>query len=232
MQSPFVVGVLSIIPGLGFFVLGQPKRGISAIGIIVGLFIFGLFVPSELLSQISLQLFVVAWIGEIYYAVQTANLLKKQQSGETVVPHEVTPIAPAPHGLSANEKLAYKVRETVRQQLNVGEHLVDAIAAQTLPSAGAHILIGAAAAFATKAYYVGLTEKSLVMIEQDFTGKPADVKRIPLSDIKSSEYKKQRLLDSLILDFGKKKTVKLNVSYRLRPQTQAIFAGLQKQTAG
>lgn len=232
MQSPFVVGLLSIIPGLGFFVLGQPKRGLGAIGIMFGLFVFALFVPSEFLGKMSFQFFILAWIGQIYYAVQTANLLKKQQSGETIVPREVMPIAPAPHGLSANEKMAYKARETVRQQLNVGEHLIDAVVAQTLPSVGAHVLIGAAAAFGTKMYYVGLTEKSLVMIEQDFMGKPADVKRVPLSDIKSSEYKKQWLLDSLILDFGKKKTVKLQVSYRLRPQTQAIFAGLQKQNAG
>lgn len=232
MQSPFAVGVLSIIPGLGFFVLGQPKRGFGVIGIIVGLFIFGLFVPNKLLSQISLQLFFLAWIGQIYYAVQTANLIKKQESGEIVAPREATPIAPAPQGLSANEKLAYKMREIVRQQLNPGEHLVGAILAQTMPSMGAHILIGAVAAFSMRAYYIGLTENALIMIEQDFMGKPADVKRISLTDIKSSKLKKGWLTDSLVLGFGKKKSMELRITFRLREQTQVIFAGLQKQNAG
>ena len=232
MQSPFAIGVLSIVPGLGFFVLGQSKRGIGTIGIIIGLFTFGLFIPSEFLSQLGFQLFFIAWISQIYYAVQTANLLKKQKSGEVVAPRETTSITPAPHGLSANEKLAYKMRETVRQQLNAGEHLIDAVVAQILPSMGAHILIGAAAAFSTKAYYVGLTEKTLIMIEQDFMGKPADVKRVSLSDLKSSEYKKGLLTDSLVLDFGQKKSMKLRITVRLRTQAQAIFTGLQNQNAG
>ena len=221
MQSPFVVGLLSIIPGLGFFVLGQPKRGIGIIGIVGGLFLLANFFSIDFFSDLS----IIAWIGQIYYAVQTANLLKRQKSGEVVIPRETTPIPPPPHGLSANERMAHKMRETVRQQLNLGEHLTDAVVAQTMPSIGSTV-------FSVRMYYVGLTEKALVIIEQDFMGKPADVKRIPLSEIKSSEYKKGLLTDSLVLDFGNKKSMRLQVTIRLRTQTQTIFAGLQKQNAG
>lgn len=232
MQSPFVVGLLSVIPGLGFFVLGQPKRGFGAIGIIIGLFIFGLFVPSQFFSQLSFQFFILAWVGQIYYAVQTAKLIKRQEAGEVVAPREMPLIAPAPDNLSANEKIAYKMREIVRHQLNIGEHLVGAIMAQTMPSMGSHLLIGAAAGFTMRMYYVGLTENTLIMIEQDFLGKPADLKRIPLTNIKSSKFDKGWLTDSLVLDFGEKKPMELRVTFRLREQTQLIFAGLQKQRAG
>ncbi len=231
MQSPFTIGVLSIIPGLGFFVLGQLKRGVGIIGTLIGLFTFSLFIPSEFLSELSFQLFLITWIGQIYYAVQTAKLLKKQKSGEIIAPRETRPIAPAPHGSSANEKLAHKVRETVRQQLDIGEHLIDAVFAQVLPSMGAHILVGAAATFSTKSYYVGLTEKTLIMLEQDFMGKPINVKRISLSDLKSSEYKKGLLTDSLELGFGNKKSMKLRITVRLRTQVQTIFTNLQNQNA-
>ena len=82
MQSPYVVGFLSIIPGLGFFVLGQYRKGLITISIIVGLILVALFVPSRLIAQLSFEFAILTWVGQIIYSAQSAKVFIKLESGE------------------------------------------------------------------------------------------------------------------------------------------------------
>jgi hypothetical protein len=227
MQSPLIIGFLSIIPGLGFFVLGQPRRGFSVIGIILGLMIVLLFIPVIFLIQLSLYTLIVVWVGQIYYAVQTANVYKRQKSGDLIAPREIMPIGSLPSDLSANERLAYKTNEIVRQQLNPGERLVTSIFAKTTPTYGSHMLLGIYSFFTIKYFHVGLTENSLLLIEQDFFGKPMDIKRISKTTIKSCKFSKGLTIDQLKLEIVDKKPLNLTISFRLRKQTMEISKALQ-----
>lgn len=232
MKSPFLIGLLSIIPGLGFFVLRKPRRGFWVLGILFVLLVMFLFVPGDFIAQVSFQLAILVWVGQIYLAAQSAKLLKRQQSGEITKPRETTTIAPPPSDLSLKERGAYKMREIVRQQLNPGENLHEAIFAQSGGGVGTYAVHGALSALKMSQYYVGLTDDSLILIEQDNFGKHADIKRIQLTDIKSSKLKKRILTDDLMLDFGDKNILKLKVTSGLRNQTQAIYEKLQSYFAG
>jgi hypothetical protein len=102
-----------------------------------------------------------------------------------------------------------------------------------MPSLGSHIWLGPFAFLQMRTYHLGLLENfSIIVIEHDFNGKPADVKRIQFQKIKSAKLKKGLLMDKLILDLGDKKPLSLRVSFRLRESTQAIFSALQNQKAG
>lgn len=229
MQSPFMIGLLSIVPGLGFFVLGKPRRGFGVIGILFTLLFIFLYTRGDFITQVSFSLFFLVWIGQIILAAQSARLLKRQKAGELTQPREKTKIE-LPPGLSLKERGAYRIRETVRQQLNPNENLHEAVFAQSGGSVGTYVLYGALTALKMSQYYVGLTDDSLIMIEQDKFGKHADIKRIPLADIKSSKYKKRLLTDDLTLDFGDKNLLKLQITSGFRKQTLAMYEKLQALT--
>lgn len=226
MQSPFLIGLLSIIPGLGFFVLGKPRRGFWVIGIFLTLLFIFLFIPGDFITQVSFQFILLVWIGQIVLAAQSARLEKRQQVGDVTKPREKEKIVPPP-GLSLKERGDYKIRETVRQQLNPGENLLEAVFAQSGGGVGTYALYGALSALKMRQYYVGLTELSIIMIEQDNFGKHADIKRIPLSDIKSAKLNKRMLYDDLILDLGDKNLLKLQITSGFRRLTTSFYDKLQ-----
>ena len=134
--------------------------------------------------------------------------------------------------MSLKERGAYKIRETVRQQLNPGENLLEAVFAQSGGGVGTYALYGALSALKMRQYYVGLTEESVIMIEQDNFGNHADIKRIPLSDIKSIKLNKRILYDDLMLDLGDKNLLKLQITAGLRRLTMSFFDKLQSYIAG
>ena len=231
MPSPILIGLISLIPGFGFFVLKQPRRGWGVLGILFSLLIIFLFIPNDFIAQLSFQISILVYLGQIYLASQSARLLKRQQAGEITKPRESSKITPPP-GLSFKERNIYRLRETVRQQLNPGENLLEAVIAQSGGQVGTYALYGAFSAFRMSQYYVGLTDDSLILIEQDNFGNLADIKRIPVSDIKSSKLNKRILYDDLMLDLGEKNKIKLQVTSGLRNHTKAIFERLQNRIPG
>jgi hypothetical protein len=231
MRSPFIIGLLSIIPGLGLFVLGKPKRGFWVIGILFTLLFIFLFIPGDFITQLSFQLILLVWVGQIVLAAQSARLQKRQEAGEVTHPREKEKIVPPP-GLSLRERGDYKIRETVRQQLNPGENLLEAIFVQSGGGVGTYALYGALSALRMRQYYVGLTEESMVMIEQDNFGNHVDIKRIPLSDIKSIKLNKRILYDDLMINLGDKNLLKLQITSGLRRLTMSFYDKLQSNLAG
>jgi len=228
MQSPFLIGLLSIVPSLGLFVLKKPRKGLGVLGILFVLLILFLFTSSNFIAQLSFQFAILVYIGQIYLAVQSARTIKRQQAGELAIPREITKNEPPP-GLSLKERGDYKMRETVRQQLNPGEELLEVVVAQSKFPTGSLALFGPVAMLSMRHYYVGLTEDMLVMIEQDSLGQHVDIKRLPLEDIKSSKFKKRMLYDDIVLDFGDKNILKLQVTYGLRKLTHSLYEKLQER---
>lgn len=229
MQSPFVIGVASIVPGLGFILLAKYRSAVNSFFIVVGLFVAGLFIASGIWSDIFIEFSALIWIGQIVYAVQTANIQKKREAGEIISPREATPLSPIPSNLSRGERLAFKIAETIRQQLQPGEILKDAVLAQIMPSMGQHVLWGAASMLSMKQYYLGTTNQGIVFLELDMFGKPFQINRVPAERIKSIEFKKDFLQDSLSIHLTDEKPLGFKVSYLLRKHTENMPRAFQSQ---
>ncbi len=227
MRSPFVVGLLSIIPGLGFVALGQWRRALGSFGVVFGLFVAFLFVPEGFLVDLFFNFAIFSWFGQIFWALQTVRLQKRQAAGEVAVPKESVNSSPLP-GLSFREQQLHKLNTKVLHQLNPGEQLAGSLVAQTMPSLGKLALLGAAAFFTMRQFDVGLTQTSLVMIEQDMMGKPAGVRYIPLHQIKLTKYKKGLLVDKLTLEGVEDKPTLFQINRVFRETTGKLIATLDK----
>jgi hypothetical protein len=81
-------------------------------------------------------------------------------------------------------------------------------------------------------YYIGLTDDSLILIEQDSFGDHADINRIPVADIKSTKFKKKFPFDQWQMDLGDNKRLDLFVNSGLRHLSSEIYEKLKELIDG
>lgn len=227
MQSPVIVGLVSIIPGLGFVVLEKTMRGISVFVFIVGLLIVAMITPNKALSSFSFQFSLFLWMLQIFYAVRDAKHLAREKSGEIVVP-KATKRVETPRGLKRSERVATKIRETVLQHLNPNEELIEAIIVQSIPSKKARIFGGVLSMLSIRQFFLALINDGVVVIELDYLGKPASISRYPTYSIRVTQYKKGWLMDKFTLAIEEEKPINVEVTVRDREQTELILSVLER----
>ena len=117
MKKPWVIGLLSVVPGLGLIVLGEVRQGLGVMDIVALLAFLVEFAPWEIVNAASCVLGFVAWVSQLYCAVIVAQRLARVEAG-VVLP--ARPLAQAPPGASLGDRLLHKVRQSVMQQLLPG----------------------------------------------------------------------------------------------------------------
>jgi len=221
MKSPVIISLASIIPGLGLWLIGKRRHAVVAAGLVVVSVLVFLFSPWETLTSLSCNLAGFLWVMQSLYAGYEARLAQAVQSGNIQQAKESTPIVPPPSDLNGFEKVSFKAKEIVRQQLEIGEHVLDAIPASqmsALQGVGSYQL-----------YYVGLLQDKLALVSTDFMGKPAGVERIDFSCIQNLTVKHGLLQDNLIISINSKKPITLKVTRRLRTHTANFVSTFTKQ---
>lgn len=222
MRSNIGVAVASFIPGLGFILLGQVRRGVLFGAGFLALISMSLITPWPLIIQLSCMLAFLLWAGQIIFAVQTAQRMARFDHGLTSAPKPSLPHAPPPAGASRFEKIQHQARETVRNQLEPDEQLQHALMGHSSASLVSHVVIGPLEWLQSHQYYLGLTQKNLIFIERDPFGKPAEIRRAPMEQVNSVEMKSGRIQDQLILRLGGREQIKLTVNRAYRSETVAF----------
>ena len=106
MNSVLTIGVASIMPGLGFWLLGQRQRAVIIGLVVLSLFVVFLIVPSRLTWLV----FLGAWVSQIYYAIDTAQLSRKlAQGGLEVIGR--------PSGVTKKDRGQARIRKIIQAQL-------------------------------------------------------------------------------------------------------------------
>jgi len=118
----------------------------------------------------------------------------------------------------------YKASKSLEKQLIPGEHLMVAVAGQMGPSVVSTIFMGWAAASDLHQLHIGITEHDLVRVEFDKWGKPTELRRSPLSQVKLVEFKEGLLTDEVVIDLGETKPIRVRVSRLMRQGTQELVA--------
>src|SRR5512140_2093264 len=113
MQSPILISVASIIPGLGLWLIGKRRHAIIAALLIFGLALVFLFSPWKMLTSLSCNALVLLWAMQSIYAGYEARLAQAIKSGNLQQAKEVTPVIPPPPGLNRFEKASFKAKEFV-----------------------------------------------------------------------------------------------------------------------
>ena len=166
------------------------------------------------LTEKAFYFFVVFWAVQIIFAVRTAQLEKSQGEENSLAPKESDEIL-IPNELSRKEKYLFKIRETLKLQLDIGENLIESL-------------------FATlekyRQYYLGLTNKHLVIIELDFLAKPLDVKKNPLSDLEKVLYNSGLLFEEITFHQTNGKLIKFQIFHQYKEQAKNfLFLNLKER---
>jgi hypothetical protein len=119
MKKPWVVGILSIIPGLGLIILGKIIPGILAMASLIVLAFPILFGPSGAASEGVVAVVLIIWVVQGYYAVVVAQRSARAAAGESL-PERAVSIDPPPPRASLAEKRAYEASKAVLQVLPPG----------------------------------------------------------------------------------------------------------------
>jgi hypothetical protein len=192
MRKPWLIALLSMIPGLGLSVLGEVRKGLLAF-ILTILPFLGLMVPWEVVSATGLTLGLIVWITQGYYAVVLAQRQARAEAG-TSLPEGPAASAPPAPGASFGDRRLHGASQAVMQLLQPGEHLSVALQGATeMQSTTSTLLnLGKAASGAPpdipsiRQVYLGITEHDLVLVRTDAFGKASELQRIPLGQGRSA----------------------------------------------
>jgi hypothetical protein len=234
MKKPWVVGLLSIIPGLGFIVLGEARRGFVAF-ILTILPLLGLLVPWEVVSITCLTLGLIVWVTQGYYAVVLAQRQARAEAG-LAVPESPATLAPPAPGASFGDRKLHGAKQTLMQLLQPGEHLKVALHGATgMQSTTSTLLnLGKAASGvfpdvpSIRQVYLGITEHDLVLVRTDAFGKPSELQRIPLEQVALVGSTEGTLSDEVVIDIGEEKPLRVGVGRPMRGGTRELVRILTK----
>jgi predicted DNA-binding antitoxin AbrB/MazE fold protein len=228
MYLPWIVGLVSIVPGLGFWLISQRRRGIGAMILVVGSFIIYYLAQRFSWWQPLVQFFryvaFTLWIGQMVFAADTARLINQRSKNRSNAARKSITMPKPPPGLSRNQRAIYRTRELVRDQLSPDDHLVAAIDGNYL----AERKDGISIQFPMRTRFIGLTEENLLLIDLDLLGDPMLVERLHLESVINAVFKKGIVTDTLKIDLKDGKKIEMKVSFQLREETILIVQELYK----
>jgi hypothetical protein len=226
MKKTGTIGLLSIIPGLGHFILGDVRMGLVFLIIIILFGLFTIFSPSETVFVISLTLGLIAWGYQWVHAVTTAQRQARTKANLALPVREVTASRLSPFASSA-DKQVHKARQTVLQLLQPGEQLKFVVTAargtSSLASALLDLVIdGAGSGGETGVVYLAVTDKDFILVDTDLLGKPSELKRYPIDQVSLIGFREGKLADQVVIHIGETLPLGVSVACVLRRETRQI----------
>jgi len=224
-----MIGLLSIIPGLGLVVIGEFLKGLGVF-IITFLAFMCLFVPWDIFVGIGLALGLILWGVQLWYAVSVAQRLSRAEAG-LALPVRQVEAASLPPGASFEEKSQQKIRDTVMgllapdERLNVALYGTTGVRTFTLVDLILALLGGTPlSGEKVRQCYLGITDNELILIETDAFGKPFNIQRIAFNKVLILKFREHMLSDELAIDIGEEKPLQLAVGRPLRQSTRQLVS--------
>ena len=226
MNQPWLIGIASLIPGLGFWLMGQRQRAAQAFaavmlaGIIA--YVFSQVAPTPPLREASWNILYFAWIMQGYLAVGTARLLQKRAKNPNAAA-KGTAVSLETDG-KGDESKVERIYTYVTEELDEGEALLTAFEAN-IPAWEEKSWGRVQDPFRT--CYVGLTKKEMLILEVDFSGIPMTVERIPREHVEKISFKPGWRGDTIILDVVDGAPMTIRVPALFREELEAFLDELE-----
>jgi len=223
MKHPVLIGFLSIVPGLGYLFLGKFTKAIYVwTGLAVSFFIF-LFSPYEWLAEIAFFAIFLVWFYQIAWAYREAKESDRLAKREVIEAKEVI-LNPALDGLSRQERLIYKVRETIKAQLAPGQQVGQVMMVTDNPRSSS----------ATGWFYLGVIDTGVMLVKLSIWNKPKFVESIPFAEIDRVEFKEPKLSFSDEIRFylrDQKKPLRFYSARQYKEQARQIASAVSQSIA-
>lgn len=223
MKKTWIIGLLSIIPGLGFFLLGKILQGFVVLFLTGGLLTVGLFSTGNNFSITVITLAFIAWVTQGYFAVLLARSRARTEAGLNLPVREVS-IAPPEPDASREEKHLYKVRKTMMELLPQGEDLRVSIEGWIGSAPFLRRLIDTlfAGPSVPSLVYLGVTDQDLIYVKTDGLGKPSELQRVPISQVTLAAIKEGMLSDWMDIQFNETAPLKIEVVRSSREEARQL----------
>jgi hypothetical protein len=226
MKKPWVVGVLSIVPGLGLIALRRTVLGLASIASILMLGFLAMLDLSATFSLVALAVGLIVWVFQAYYGVVLAQRTERASAGKALTEREV-PMARLQPGASLAEKRAYQARKAVMQLLPPGEDVTVAIHVSTNTTPVGLSLLELATGVPSelkeiRQLYLAATQHDFILVNLDGFGKPSHLQRLPLKNVKLDEFKQGVLSDVLTLSLGTRQPLRVGVATMMRHWTSQL----------
>lgn len=228
MKKPWVIGVLSIIPGLGFIILGEIGKGVIAF-VLTLLPFMAIWTPWETIAITGVTIGIILWCVQIYYAVLLARSRLREEAGEGLPVRKVflPPLSPE---ATKGEKALHNAKQIVLQHIQADENLRVALhgiqgmqpIGKTLLNIGVALAGGHPNIESTNQVYLGATNNDFILIQTDPLGKPASLERFPLHQVALVKYTEGTLNDEMIIDIGQGEALRFGVGTAMRQGTREL----------
>ncbi|MBT3316273.1 MAG: hypothetical protein HN390_16860 [Anaerolineae bacterium] len=221
-QSPLVIGLISLFPGLGYLLLKKWRKAIITWGLLLLFVILFFLSPVESpFQKISAQLFFIVWIGQIIFSVNLARFPEKAL-GVYTSPAKKINLAKIkiPANTPLRKRGLYKSKEILATQLEKNEYLQAMLPGldKAMMGIGAH------------QYLLGITHKYLMFLDMGFSGTPKTIEKIPFSKIESITYTKRIMMDKISIKIREKKNLSdFYISFFFREEVREFVENLDRK---
>lgn len=183
MKSPYVIAVLSLIPGLGFIFLRRIKVGLL-VWLLEGLgaWIF-LASSSVVLAALGIIVVVATWVLQLHYAIQIAKREDRRRKTAEASLHVYR------NGEGTREDEQVSADSIIQPYLAPEEHLL-ASAVGMRPQPGG---------LGRQQFAVGVTHGDLIIVRLRPWGMADTIERIPLNRVSASHLEEGTLTDEIEL---------------------------------
>jgi hypothetical protein len=145
-------------------------------------------------------------------------------------------IAPPSPGSSCQEKRLHKVKEEVMQLLQPGEYVSVAVHGVVGAPSGIASLINIILTLAGgvpvgdfkegQPVYIGISGQDFIHTKTDILGKPINLQRVPLSQVRLVSYTEGMVSDKVVIDIGEFKPMRMRVGRQMRQGTHELRRSL------
>lgn len=211
LQSPLVVSLASVVPGLGFLLLGKWKQALWVWLALLGLFaLYNFSAVGSFWEALGLRFFFFVWFGQGFLAFQESRTTQALETGQLKAPKEITEYdAITPANLPRHRRVLFKIQKYVQAQCDLGEQVQATLIGLTNTTYG----------LGTRQFAVGFTAKDLVVLDMGPYGKPIAVEKYPLDQTRL-KYKKGFLQDKVQFELpGQPKPFLIYVNWGIRKAT-------------
>jgi len=217
VNHPVVIGIASLVPGLGYLILGELRKAVYVwLGMLTCALVY-FFSPFEFLWDLAAIAFLGIWFVQLVWASREAGLMRRIATGQAAPARETQAAAP-PSGLSRKERHAFELREMVKAQVGLGENVGPVVSVMDRSQASIY----------TGSYALGVVDSGLVIVEMSMSNKPKSVERIGRERISRVEFKKGALTDRLRIRVSdRKRPIQFFAQRTFREHTQAVASALE-----
>ncbi|MBN1450903.1 MAG: hypothetical protein JW963_07805 [Anaerolineales bacterium] len=228
LYSSRVIAIASIVPGLGFLLLGERRRAaqafiITLLGAVVAFAVYhATSIP--LVQGIGLGAFLIPWSVQAQWAASSARLLDKQQENPNNTAKETDMDDMPGSSFSQGKARVDRVEEIAIQQLEPGENLLAVIEVgrtEIEETSWARI------EHPFQSYYLALAEADLLIMEVDWSGIPISVDRIPRGQVEEIHYFPGLTKGRLTLKITGKELLEYHVGRAFFEEAQCLYDELE-----